>query len=114
MATKEVMSKELIVFLTDFDVELEECKIGRLGFLRWFDKLKTYEEIRKAHQFAMTKLLKHLILITKQLKHFDKDAWIGLKIHAKNQKEVVMLRELCGEAKRCWGERPKPKRRGNE
>lgn len=114
MATKDEMSSEIVVFYTQFERELQECKITRGIYFAWVDKLKSYEEYRKAHKFIMTKLLKSLVLITHQLKFFNLDAWTALKLFSKNQKEVVMLRELSQDASNCWKQRPKPRRRGSE
>ena len=100
---------------------LELCNIQHDTFFKWWDRFKTYEDMRKANTFlkggkgpTKTCLLVSLILLNQTWKKLSPSQWtILLAISDSSDNEVNSLRELITLVKQTWKQKPKPPRGNN-
>jgi len=116
MASKEVMQKEIVEEYDTYERSFREVGITREALLKYLEKFKGYDDIRKVYRFFFSvEFLVKVRMIKEALKLFPTaEAWIALKIHTPNERNVKYLRELVKDAKKAWAKRPKAPRRGSE
>lgn len=115
MAAKEQMLRELCETHDLYEHAFKEIGVDRDKFLKYINKFNDYENIRKIYRFIHSgNFLTTIVMVKNTLKLFPVHAWQAMKIHCRDQKEVVQLRRVTKDAQEAWRKRPKPRRRGNE
>ncbi len=106
MATKNNMIQDMIYTSDIYKESLFEIGITETKFLKWIDSLTDYDKVRSGNKFIHGQFLKRLIIIKQVLGNHPSIAWIQLKIHSRNERLVVLLRDVTNDAKILWVKRP--------
>ena len=103
MASKQELFNELLEVYTNNSLLFDTHKIK---YLKWLDKLKSYEQVRKGNRFMFNKL----ILCIKPLKRIWEshrpEVWVGLKAINRGCDEVRLLQQELHDFNVIWKKRP--------
>ncbi len=104
MATKQELFNELLEVYTENQILLDTHKVK---YLKWLDKLRTYEDVRKANRFMFNKLFLCLRPLKKIWEAHLPEVWTGLKIMNRGCDEVRTLHQEMKDFNTVWKKRPK-------
>lgn len=106
---KEQMFQELLKVYSDNEVMFDDNKLDK-PYLKWLDKIKTYDHTRSAYRFMFKKLYLCIITARKVWDCHTRETWSGLKIMNRGCNEVLHLQEELRDFRIVWNGRPRFKR----
>lgn len=109
MASREVMIEELLEAFTKYEEIIKEFKFG---YLKWIDRIKNYNDARRAYSFMFKKLNLCLMELQRVWKLHTPQTWLILRKMNRSCDEVQQLMLMVKDTRTIWATRPKLNKRG--
>lgn len=109
--TKDEMQLGCCKIYDDYSHLFMQIKIERIHFLEWLESFDKYDDVRKAHTYVISRLLKQLKDCQDTWRFHSPVAWMSLRATVPNITEIKTLDTKLRTFREVWKRKPKAPRK---